>query len=252
MSTRITNTRIYGAGETHRGKVRPSNQDVLIVEPGLGLYAVLDGMGGAKAGERAAQVAREAIVGFVRAHGASKRYTRSDLLEFAIDAAASAVYTAGAEQVDYEGMGTTVVACLAIEPDRIVIGHAGDSRAYLLRGGSLRALTRDHTLVQEFIDAGSMTPEQGERSNIKHVLTRNLGAENGVKAEMLEQALTPGDRLLLCSDGLYGGASLEALRSVLESRGRPARVASQLVELALAGEALDNVSAIVIDVERMD
>ena len=206
MSTRITNTRICGAGETHRGKVRSSNQDLLILEPGLGLYAVLDGMGGAKAGERAAQVAREAIIGFVRAHGASKRYTRRELLEFAIDAAASAVYTAGAEQVDCEGMGTTVVACLAIEPDGIVIGHAGDSRAYLVRDGNLRALTRDHTLVQEFIDAGSMSPEQGEQSSIKHVLTRNLGAENGVKAEMLEQVLVPSDRLLLCSDGQIGRA----------------------------------------------
>lgn len=252
MSTWITNTRICGAGETHRGKVRPSNQDLLIVEPELGLYAVLDGMGGAKAGERAAQVARETLIGFIRAHGASKRYTRRELLEFAIDAAASAVFTAGAEQVDCEGMGTTIVACLAGEPGCIVIGHAGDSRAYLLREGGLRALTRDHTLVQEFIDSGSMTPEQGEQSPIRHVLSRNLGAENGVKADMLEQAIEPGDRLLLCSDGLYGGASPEEVCRVLESRHPPAQIASQLIELALSGLAVDNISAIVIDVERLD
>jgi serine/threonine protein phosphatase PrpC len=224
------NARLSGGGETHRGYVREDNQDVIIVEPTLGLYAVLDGMGGANAGDVAARMAAQEIVACVRQESRTRRRSPDQVLRFALDTAAVKVFTAAAQRLDYRGMGTTAVACLVVDPTRVVIGHAGDSRAYLLRGGELTALTRDHT-------------------SAPHLLTRNLGREYGVNPDLVEVSLTPGDRLLLCSDGLYGGAPKAAIQRVLGASDPPERVAHRLVERVLEGEASDNVSAVVIAVD---
>src|SRR5262249_4745584 len=127
VSSMLPTTNVCGAGDTHAGG-RPSNQDVLIVEPDLGLYAVLDGMGGANAGDVAAHLAGEALARFTRKHIASQQFSARELLEFAIDTASAAVFLAGKQQPAYAGMGTTVVACLVVDPTSVVIGHVGDSR----------------------------------------------------------------------------------------------------------------------------
>lgn len=246
---KMETTHVSGAGETHRGG-RPSNQDVLILEPELGLYAVLDGMGGAAAGETAARLASEALVEFIRKHSTSERFTPRELLEFAIDRAAAAVYLAGKQRPECSGMGTTVVACLVTDATCVIVGHVGDSRAYLLREGRFQVLTRDHTIAQRFIDDGELSPDSAERSFLKNILTRNLGDENGVQAEMLEMTLQAGDRVLLCSDGLYGCVPPEAIQRVLGSGEAPKEIAQTLIKRALkSGEATDNVSAVVLDVD---
>jgi serine/threonine protein phosphatase PrpC len=142
-----------------------------------------------------------------------------------------------------------VVACLVIEPTHVLIGHAGDSRAYLLRNGKLEALTRDHTVAQRLVDAGALRADEMESCPQRHYLTRNLGGEYGVGPDVLELKLELGDRLLLCSDGLYCGASLGLIRRALGSREAPTRVARRLIELALQGDAPDNISAIVLAVD---
>lgn len=238
-------TRLSGGGETHRGHVRDSNQDVILVEPDLGLYAVLDGMGGANAGDVAARMAGEQIVDCVRKKFRIRPRSPHELLRLALDTAAIEVFRAAEQRLEYRGMGTTVVACLVVGPTRVVIGHAGDSRAYLLRGSELIALTRDHTVAQRLMDSGQRNIDEMTR----HMLTRNLGREYGVCPDLLEQTLEPGDRLLLCSDGLYGGAPMNAIRRVLGSRDTPDHVAHNLVALVLRGKAHDNVSAIVIAVD---
>jgi len=242
-------TRLWGSGETHRGHVREDNQDVILVESDLGLYAVLDGMGGANAGDVAARIAGEKIAACIRKKSRIRRRSPRQLLELALHTAAVEVFTAAQVRLDYRGMGTTVVACLVVEPTRVVIGHAGDSRAYLLRDKELVALTRDHTVAQSLVDAGALSFKELERSPHKHRLTRNLGREYGVRPDVLEQTLKPGDRLLLCSDGLYGGTSVGSIRRVLASRDAPEQIAHKLVELVLRGEASDNISAIVLAVE---
>jgi len=224
-------SRLSGGGGTHCGHVRESNQDVLIVEPGLGLYAVLDGMGGANAGDVAARLAAQEIVACIRRTPRSRRRSPHQLLELALHSAAVQVFTAASERRDYRGMGTTVVACLVVDPTRVVIGHAGDSRAYLLRDGQLTLLTRDHT-------------------SAPNLLTRNLGRACGVRPDLLELAIQPSDRLLLCSDGLYGGAPLGTIRRVLGSSATPERIARALVARVLKGAAHDNVSAVVIAVDH--
>ncbi|MGH9885582.1 MAG: PP2C family protein-serine/threonine phosphatase, partial [bacterium] len=170
-----------------------------------------------------------------------------ELLEAAISAGSTAVHLAAQHHTERQGMGTTVVACLVVDPAHVVVGHVGDSRAYLLRGGRLQALTRDHTVVQELLARGVLSAEEAERHPYKNVLSRNLGGKAETQVDTALVELQPGDRLLLCSDGLYGYASGEAIQYLLGSGDAPEHVARDLIELALRGGGGDNVSAVVLE-----
>ena len=241
----MTNKALRVAGDTNVGKVRTTNEDALIVDPPRGLYVVLDGMGGANAGDVASQTARDAIREFVT----QRRLTMEPkaLLEAAIQYGSAAVWNAAQEERDRHGMGTTVVACLVIDAKRVVIAHVGDSRAYLLRHGRLQALTRDHTIVEELVDRGILAADEADRHPYKNVLSRNLGAKPETRIDLFELELRPGDRLLLCSDGLYGYASTEAMQYLLGSGDPPETVARDLIDLALRGGGGDNITTIVIE-----
>ncbi len=233
------------AGDTNVGKVRTTNEDAMVVDPVRGLYVVLDGMGGANAGDVASQTARDAIREFV----VLRRLTTDPraLLEAAIQHASATVWTAAQQERERHGMGTTVVACLVVDPTRAIVAHVGDSRAYLLRNGRVQLLTRDHTIVEELVDRGLLSAEEAERHPYKNVLSRNLGAKPETKVDVVDVELRPGDRLMLCSDGLYGYASAEAIQYVLGSGDAPEHVARDLVDLALRGGGGDNVTTIVIE-----
>jgi protein phosphatase len=233
------------AGDTNVGKVRTTNEDSLIVEPARGLYAVLDGMGGANAGDIASQMARDAIRDFV----IQKRLTLApkQLLEQAILAGSKAVFQSAQANRERHGMGTTVVAVLVVDKQHVIVGHVGDSRCYLLRGGRLQTLTRDHTIVEELVDRGLLSAEEAERHPYKNVLSRNLGSRPDTRVDLLELELKPGDRLLLCSDGLYGYASSEAIQYILGSGDEPQHVARDLIDLAMRGGGGDNVTTIILE-----
>lgn len=233
------------AGDTHVGRKRKTNEDTILLDPKLGLYVVLDGMGGANAGEVASQTARDAIREFVAARRSA--LSPKDLLQGALRSGGSAVYTAANKHKELHGMGTTVVACLVTEGGRVVIGHVGDSRAYLLRDGRLQALTRDHTVVEELVDRGLLAVEEVDRHPYKNVLSRNLGARAETRVDLTEIQLQAGDRILLCSDGLYGYASAEAIQYLLGSGDAPDHVCRDLIELALRGGGGDNISTVVIE-----
>ncbi len=242
------------AGDTNVGKIRTTNEDSMILEPKYGLYAVLDGMGGANAGDIASQMARDAIRDYVIARRAPSGLASSanyalarQLLEAAIQAGSSSVFQASQANRERHGMGTTVVACLLVDQKHLVVGHVGDSRAYLLRQGRLQALTRDHTIVEELVDRGLLTPDEAERHPYKNVLSRNLGARPETRVDIIDLELLPGDRVMLCSDGLYGYASTEAIQYILGSGDEPQHVARDLIELAMRGGGGDNVSTIVLE-----
>jgi PPM family protein phosphatase len=245
VSAAVAQTGLRVAGDTHVGKVRTTNEDAMICDPVRGLYVVLDGMGGANAGDIASQTARDAIRDFVT----QRRLTMDpkSLLEAALQYGSAAVYNAAHAARERHGMGTTVVACLVIDTKRAVIAHVGDSRAYLLRHGRLQSLTRDHTIVEELVDRGVLAPDEAERHPYKNVLSRNLGAKPETRVDIFELDLRAGDRLLLCSDGLYGYASSEAMQYLLGSGDPPEVVARDLIDLALRGGGGDNVSTIVIE-----
>lgn len=235
------------AGDTSVGKVRTSNEDAMAIDHARGLYVVCDGMGGANAGDVASALARDTITSFVvQRRGAADAKV---LLEAAIQAACAAVFNQANAIKDQHGMGTTVVACLMPAPNVAVIGHVGDSRAYLLRGGRLQALTRDHTIVEELVDRGLLAAEEADRHPYKNVLSRNLGSRLQTRVDLVEVELKPGDRLMLCSDGLYGYASAEAIQYILGSGDAPEHVARDLIELALRGGGGDNVTVVVIEAE---
>lgn len=242
-SRQTATMQLWGVG-TDRGHVRAINEDTLVVEPELGLYAVLDGMGGAASGEVASRVAADMLIDCVRRDLGTQELHLRELLGLAIDAAAAAVYDVAANEDRHRGMGTTIVACLFGQARQVVIAHAGDSRAYLLRKDCMRQLTRDHTLWQEYADAGRVPSDENVR--LKHILTQNLGDARGVVPEVLDLALEDDDRLLLCSDGLYEAVSCEQMRQLLGSAQTPDDIARQLIDLALNGPCSDNVSALVI------
>ena len=231
-------------GATHVGSVREANEDAMIVDPAHGLYAVFDGMGGASAGDVAAQRARDVVREYVRAR-AGKLEPRA-LIEAALNGASAAVHAEAQRRRDRRGMGTTAVVALVVDDARVVIGHVGDSRAYLLRDGRLTQLTRDHTVVAELLAQNAIRPEEVEHHAYRSVLSRNLGGKPDARVDIAELPLAPGDRLLLCSDGLHGFASTEAVQHLLGAHDAPGQIARDLVEAALRGGGGDNVTVVVV------
>lgn len=259
-SAEVVALRPRAAGWTDVGRLRRVNQDLFIIEPELGLYAVLDGMGGANSGDVAAAIARDHLVfSIARDQQVARLRERHELVSTLLDAYDSlerAIYSAGqaVHQVAksspaHQGMGTTAVACLFVSPNQLVVGHAGDSRAYLLRPGRLERLTTDHTGAQRLLEAGQITEDEMEGHATRHVLTRNLGHRDGVSPDMRLVDLQPGDLLLLCSDGLNGELSDDVICAVLGRSGSPSTTAKLLVDTVLDGPARDNVTAVVIAVE---
>ena len=238
---------IRAQGATHVGNVREANEDSMILDPQHGLYAVFDGMGGASSGDVASQKARDVVKEYVRARRTAM--PAGQLVEAALNAASAAVHGEAARRRDRRGMGTTAVVCL-IDGAKAVFGHVGDSRAYLLREGRLTQLTRDHTVVAELLAQGAIRADEVEHHAYRSVLSRNLGGKPDCRVDIGEITLAPGDRLLICSDGLHGFASTEAVQQLLGSGEQPEQISKDLIEAALRGGGGDNVTVIVVDAGR--
>ncbi len=227
----------YGA-RTDVGYVREHNEDSLLVRPPL--YAVCDGMGGHEAGE----VASEIAVRELERHAPHR--PDAEALRSAVDEANLAIIRAVSEGVGREGMGTTCTAAL-LEEDHLVIAQCGDSRAYLLHGGYLQQLTRDHSLVADLVERGEIQPEEARGHPWRSYITRALGLDPRIHADTYELTVMADDRLLLCSDGLYSMVEDTQIARILASHADPQEAADALVEAALQGGGSDNVSVIVID-----
>jgi PPM family protein phosphatase len=240
-----SDNKIQAFGLSNVGLIRQGNEDTFIVDSQLGLYAVLDGMGGANAGDVASQLASEVIHQFVRDR--NRDMAPKSLLKAALQAGSAAVYYEAEGNLSRKGMGTTVVACMMISASRAIIAHVGDSRAYVLREGALKLITRDHTVVDELVLRGSITEEEAERHPYKNVLSRNLGAKPEPIVDVQEFSVQPGDRILLCSDGLYGYAAADALQYIVGSGDRVDDVCADLIDAALRGGGGDNVTAVLIE-----
>jgi protein phosphatase len=230
--------RILAGVATDTGRVRDHNEDAYIVEPPL--YAIADGMGGAKAGEVASQLALQTIGDMQRA-GAST-------LEQEVREANRIVFERAGEDTKYAGMGTTVTAVLATT-DALHLVHVGDSRAYLLRAGSLRQLTHDHTLVDRMVEEGEISRDEAEVHPHRNVLLRALGTESKVDVEARDIGLLDGDRVLLCSDGLTTMVTEDQILAILDvTVGEPQDAADRLVRAANRAGGIDNITAIVLEV----
>jgi serine/threonine protein phosphatase PrpC len=233
-------------GLTDAGKVRQNNEDSLLLGEGRDdtLFAVADGIGGFEAGEVASSITVDAL----------KEMEPGAPFEAALGEANRRVLAAARGDEKLSGMGTTIVALRFYGADEEAVAevaHVGDSRAYLLRGGELRALTEDHSLVAELVRSGDLTRAQASSHPQKNLITRALGAEEEVEADIAVLPVETGDRFLLCSDGLSDMVPEERIGEILaETPGNTETAVRRLVSAALDAGGNDNVTAVVIDVKQ--
>ena len=242
-------------GLTDVGQVRPHNEDAILLEPSLALYAVADGMGGHKGGEVASRICLDALKDYLlKAVGGQAPLVgqadaahsgAANLLGSAVRFANRAVFEAAFAKPEWRGMGTTIVAML-VKDNRAVIAHVGDSRAYLLRNGQFEQLTEDHSWIEEQVRAGLMSRDEALFAKGRNVLTRAIGLEEAVQVDLDEQELQPGDQLLLCSDGLFGMVADEEIAALVGVAGNPEAACRELVACANGRGGRDNISVVLV------
>lgn len=222
---------------TDIGRVRQGNEDCYLVESPL--FAVADGMGGHRGGEVASHLALDTVEAMhLRGEGTLAEQVRE---------ANRVVFQRSAADRKVAGMGTTLTAAL-VEGDGLHLAHVGDSRAYLLRAGSLRQLTDDHTLVNRMVKAGEITRAEAEVHPHRNVVTRALGTEPEIPVDEQSVALLEGDRILLCSDGLTGMVTEDQIQAILETTDDAQEAADRLIRAANRAGGIDNITTVVLDV----
>lgn len=231
--------RLRAGVASDRGLVRQNNEDSYLVRRGL--YAVCDGMGGARAGEVASEMACRGLLE-IEPDDASAEDLADAVVE--ID---QAIVRRSLEEEGLVGMGTTLTAALA-GGGSLTLAHVGDSRAYRLRSGGLDQLTEDHSWVAEMVRRGELTPAQAAVHPHRSVITRVLGSGGELRPDIVEVPVEEGDRILICSDGLTSMVSDERIAEILAQNDEPPTAARLLVEAALASGGEDNVTVVVIDV----
>ena len=237
-------------GITDRGAVRSENQDrfqfKLDEEKELAILVLCDGMGGAKAGTLAAATGAAAFMTHASLCLHEKTPPEAEVIvRESASYANIRVYDRARKDEDCAGMGCTLVAAL-LQGESCSLVNIGDSRAYLYSGGSLRQLTRDHSLVEDLVERHAITREEARVHPRRNVITRAVGLDYRVKSDVFHTQLCPGDILLLCSDGLSNVVEKEGISSVLAEHTEPESAAHALLELALAGGDPDNVTALLL------
>lgn len=234
----------HSACATDTGKVRKINEDACLDLPELGLWVVADGMGGHAAGDVASQMIVDScqqinepqnLDSFVSDVQQCLQLVNRNLIEMA------------AQKYDNETIGSTVVALLAYNRQCACL-WVGDSRIYRLRNNILEQMTRDHSMVEEYIDEGFMSQEQAYSSNMSNVLTRAIGAEDELVIDVKMSDLQNGDTFLLCSDGLYREVTIPAITQIMSDNDDCGSISKKLIETALENAARDNVTVGVIQI----
>ena len=239
------------AGRTDVGIIRSGNEDNYLMVPERGIFVVADGMGGHAAGEVASEMAVRSVareLGSLRGMGDDEI---ADRMRLAIRSANGAIFGRTLTEHDKRGMGTTVTA-LVLYGTRFLIGQVGDSRGYLFRDEKLVQLTKDHSYVQEQVDAGYLTPEQARSHPYSNVITRCVGANNDVTPDIYVGAVKPRDVFLLASDGLTGMLEDHQLAEVLGTSRMPQEQVDDLIRDANRYGGLDNITAIVVRIDSVD
>ncbi len=235
--------RLIAHAVTDVGRVRDGNEDGYRIDERTGLVAVADGMGGHVGGEVASAIALEALVAAV----ANGRPIREAIAE-----ANEAVIEKADTDETLRGMGTTLTAATLASGGTLLVGHVGDSRGYLVRDGQIRQITDDHSLVEEMVQRGQLTPEQAEVHPQRSIVTRAIGIDPDIEVDVYPIELHPGDRVLLCSDGLTDMVRAEAIGRILAREPDGQRAAELLIDAANAAGGNDNITALVIDAVEDD
>lgn len=237
-----------GAG-TDVGRIRSGNEDNFFAEADerRGVFVVADGMGGHAAGEVASEMAVTIVSRHLLGLTSVRDAGATQLVSKSLQEANRAIFDRMLAESDKQGMGTTA-SVMVLSDHGYLIGQIGDSRVYLYRDGALVQITKDHSYVQEQVDAGLLTPEQARYHPYSNVITRCVGASDEVEADIYSGDVRVGDVFLLCSDGLTGMVDDRRLAQLLMARSGPGRIVDSLIAEANGRGGLDNITAIVIQV----
>ena len=234
--------------DTDPGLARDNNEDAVAVDAQTGLCILADGMGGYNAGEVASGMAcvfiKSELSRWLMQAGlqaSSKEVKRA--MEICIQNANNSIFNAANSNPQYTGMGTTLVVGV-FQADRLMMGHIGDSRCYRLRAGEFQQITKDHSLLQEQIDAGLITPEQALTSANKNLVTRALGVEDSVLLDVTEHRVEVGDVYLMCSDGLSDMVRDQPIADIMRGVASMEQKATHLIAAANAAGGRDNISVV--------
>ena len=241
MSTALA--RYTASAISHRGRKRPSNEDAFGYSIEHGVFVVCDGMGGAAAGEIASSLAVDEMMRLLVGEGLGA--ATPEQTEKAIYAANQAIYTRAQRNPKLAGMGTTLVALVTGER-QVWILNVGDSRGYRLRKGTLEQITQDHSLVEEQVRMGRMNPGEALRSPLRNVITRALGTQGEITADIFPMESEPGDLYLLCSDGLTRELSDSLIESLLRLELPLEELCTRLVSAANKAGGHDNITCVLV------
>ncbi len=248
-------TKYRSAARTDVGRKREHNEDSFLVNEDLGLYIICDGMGGHAGGETASRLAvqtveRELLSARLRAddpYASPAPLPDSPLaaaLREAVEGACAAVYRTSRVNPELQGMGTTCISLLLVD-GKAIMGHVGDSRAYLVRDGEMHQLSDDHSLVNEQVRAGLLTAEEAKHSRLKNIITRSVGFEEDVLVDVVGLETKTGDKFLLCSDGLANLVANDEIRDHLIEHALE-EVPARLIQLANERGGDDNITVVAV------
>lgn len=236
---------IKAFGDTHTGKVRSHNEDAYGMYPDLSLFILADGLGGHAGGEVASRLAVEVLKDKITSNYNILREVRSNIIN-AIKNANTRIILEASKDDSLHDMGTTIVV-VKVENDKAIVAHVGDSRAYLVREDKITQITKDHTVAEEYIRAGLLTPEEAVYSPYKSVISRALGISNNAGVEISDVQLRSGDTLLLCTDGLTNMLQdRDILSAVMELVPSPEKITERLINQANKNGGIDNITVIAI------
>ncbi|MBI3791841.1 MAG: Stp1/IreP family PP2C-type Ser/Thr phosphatase [Gemmatimonadetes bacterium] len=241
------------AARTDVGMIRAGNEDAFFADANdqRGVFIVADGMGGHAAGEVASEMAVQIVTRELSSLTSLSGDEPTQRVMAALQLANRAIYERTLAEVDKQGMGTTA-SVLLLGGSRYLIGQVGDSRVYMLRNGVLHQVTKDHSYVQEQVDAGYLTPEQARYHPYSNVITRCVGAGDSVEPDTYGGQVLTGDLFLVASDGLTGMVDDRRIAQLLLARTTPARMVENLIREANGRGGLDNITAIVVQVMSVD
>ncbi len=240
----LDENRIFGL--TDKGKVRDNNEDFFAINPAIGIYMVADGMGGHNAGEIASEEACKTVLSYFRNHSDEIKFDKKDLEDTfwtALQEANTTVLNMASENTRYRGMGTTLIVAMVHEDD-LYVSHIGDVRAYLWHGEDLEQLTEDHSVVWQLVKRGEMSKEEARLSNMKNQITQAVGIGPTIVPSFVNCPLEQGDKLMLCSDGLWDMLSDDQIAEIMGSSKTARELTEALVIKANEAGGHDNITVV--------
>jgi protein phosphatase len=243
----MSQLKVKSFGKSDTGLVRSENQDVLVIEPEVGLFLVADGMGGAASGELASSIFAHAALEIFSALKTQPEQERFDAVQAAFKLAHERIQDHVRKHSDDQGMGCTAALATFFD-ESCCLGHVGDTLGYLLRGGNLRQLTRDHLLVQDQIDQGLITSGQAKNHPLKNVILRSVGVDENLAVDLIRGDILRGDIFLLCTDGLTSMLDEILIGQVLSAKLSLSQKVERLIEEANSAGGHDNITVILCEI----